>query len=122
MKTETQGKIKYGIWGIIVGSVIVVITGFAWGGWTTSGTTQEMNEAAVLASQAEICVGQFMAQPNHKEMLKELGALESWKRSEYIEKGGWDKMPGQTEKPDYTVSRACANGLGPFIEKLNEVN
>ncbi len=120
MKTETQGKIKYGIWGIIVGAVIVMITGFAWGGWTTSGTTQEMNEAAVLSSQAEICVGQFMAQPNHKEMLKELGALESWKRSEYIEKGGWDKMPGQTEKPDYTVSRACANGLAPFIEKSNE--
>jgi len=117
MKPESASKIKYGVWGIIVGSIIVMITGFAWGGWNTSGTTQEMNEAAVLDSQSAICVGQFMAEPNHKENLKEMGALESWKRAEYIAKGGWDKMPGQTEKPDYTVSRTCADGLGPLIKK-----
>ena len=117
MKPESVSKIKYGVWGIIVGSIIVMITGFAWGGWTTSGTTQKMNEAAVLDSQAEICVGQFMAQTDHQDKLKEMGALESWKRAEYIEKGGWDKMPGQTEKPDYTVSRVCADGLGAFIKK-----
>lgn len=117
MKPENAGKIKFGVWGIIVGAVIVMISGFAWGGWTTSGTTQKMNEEAVLASQAEICVGQFMAQADHQEKLKELGAMESWKRAEYIEKGGWDKMPGQTEKPDYTVSRVCADGLGAFIKK-----
>ncbi len=117
MKPENASKIKYGVWGIIVGAIVVMITGFAWGGWTTSGTTEKMNEAAVLESQVEICVGQFMAEPNHKEKLKEMGALESWKRSEYIEKGGWDKMPGQTEKPDYTVSRSCADGLSLLIEK-----
>ncbi|EFK09975.1 conserved hypothetical protein [delta proteobacterium NaphS2] len=120
MKEESASKIKYGVWGIIVGAIIVMITGFAWGGWTTSGTTQKMADAAVLANQAEICVGQFMAEPNHKENLKELGAMESWKRGEYIEKGGWDKMPGQTEKPDYNVSRACADGLGPLIEKKTD--
>ncbi len=76
-----------------------------------------MNTAAVLANQGEICIGQFMAQPNHKEKRKEMGALESWKRAEYVQKGGWDKMPGQTEKPDYTVSRACADGLSLLIEK-----
>jgi hypothetical protein len=117
MKPESASKIKYGVWGIIVGAIIVMITGFAWGGWNTSGTTQKMNEAAVLDTQAAICVGQFMAEPNHQEKLKELGALESWKRAEYIEKGGWDRMPGQTEKPDYTVSRACADGLGPLMKK-----
>ena len=117
MKTETQSKIKYGIWGIIVGAVIVMITGFAWGGWTTSGTTQKMNEEAVLASQAAICVAQFMEQPNHTETLKELAKLDSWKRPEFIQKGGWDKMPGQTEKADYAVSRACADGLQLLIKK-----
>jgi hypothetical protein len=31
-------------------------------------------------------------------------------RAKFIEKGGWDKMPGQ-EKTGYLVSRACADGL-----------
>jgi len=116
MKTETEGKIKYGVWGLVVGAVIVMIIGFAWGGWTTSSTTQTMTEEAVLASQAAICVAQFMKQPNHEEKLKELGELDSWKRAEFIEKGGWDKMPGQKEG-EYAVARACADGLELLIKK-----
>ena len=46
---------------------------------------------------------------------KELGELNSWKRAEFIEKGGWNKMPGQ-EEADYAVSRACADGLGLLID------
>ena len=116
MKPETAGKIKYGVWGLIVGAVITMIIGFAWGGWTTSGTTKTMTEEAVLASQAAICVAQFMKQPNHEEKLKELGDVSSYQRSNFIEKGGWDKMPGQ-EKADYGVSRACADGIDLLIKK-----
>jgi hypothetical protein len=116
MKPETAGKIKYGVWGLIVGAVIAMIIGFAWGGWKTSGTAKTMTEEAVLASQAAICVAQFMNEPNHEELLKELGEIDSWKRAEFIEKGGWDKMPGQ-EKADYAVARACADGLTLLIKK-----
>ena len=116
MKTETAGKIKYGVWSLIAGAVIAMIIGFAWGGWTTSGTTKTMTEEAVLASQAAICVAQFMKQPNHEEKLKELGEMSSYQRSGFIEKGGWDKMPGQ-EKADYGVSRACTDGLDLLIKK-----
>ena len=116
MKPETEGKIKYGVWGLVVGAVIAMIIGFAWGGWTTSSTTITMTEDAVLASQAAICVAQFMKEPNHEENLKELGEIDTWKRAEFIEKGGWDKMPGQ-EKADYAVSRACADGLELLIKK-----
>jgi len=116
MKPETAGKIKYGVWGLIVGGIIAMIIGFAWGGWTTSGTNKTMVDQAVLASQAAICVAQFMAQPNHEEKLKELAKIDSWKRAEFIEKGGWDKMPGQ-EKADYAVSRACADGLELLMKK-----
>ena len=31
MKPETAGKIKYGVWGLIVGAVIAMIIGFAVG-------------------------------------------------------------------------------------------
>ena len=116
MKPEMAGKVKFGVWGLICGAVIAMIIGFAWGGWTTRGTTQKMSDEAVLATQAAICVAQFMSQTNSKEKLKELGELDSWKRGEFIEKGGWDIMPGQ-EKAGYGVARACAAGLQILIKK-----
>ena len=116
MKPENAGKIKFGVWGLICGAVIAMIIGFAWGGWTTSKTTQEMSEEAVLASQAAICVAQYMQDSNHEENLKELEKTNSWSRADLIEKGGWDKMPGQ-EKAGYAVSRACSDGLELLIKK-----
>jgi hypothetical protein len=116
VKPENATKIKYGVWGLICGAIIAMIIGFAWGGWSTAATTQKISEEAVLASQAAICVAQFMKEPNHEEKLKELGELDSWKRAEFIEKGGWDKMPGQ-EKAGYAVARACADGLELLIKK-----
>ena len=115
MTPETAGKVKYGLWGLICGAVIAMIIGFAWGGWTTSGTTQKMTEESVLATRAAICVALFMKEPNHEAKLKELGEA-SWKRSEFIEKGGWDKMPGQ-EKASSGVAGACAEALGGLIKK-----
>ena len=116
MSTETAGKIKYGVWSLIAGAVIAMIIGFAWGGWSTAATTQKISEEAVLASNAAICVAQFMNEPNHEEKLKELGEVSSYQRSGFIEKGGWEKMPGQ-EKADYGVSRACADGIDLLIKK-----
>jgi hypothetical protein len=52
-----------------------MIIGFAWGGWTTSGTTQKMSKEAVVESQAgrsaspNLC--QFMKDPSHEEKFKE---------------------------------------------------
>jgi hypothetical protein len=116
MKPETEGKFKYGGWGLFFGAVFAIIIGFAWGGWTTAGTTQTMTEEAVLASQAAICVAQYTQDSNYEENLKELEKTNSWSRADLIEKGGWDKMPGQ-EKADYGVSRACTDGLELLIKK-----
>jgi hypothetical protein len=95
MKPETAAKIKYGVWGLICGAVIAMIIGFAWGGWTTSGTTQTMTKEAVLASQAAICVAQFMQRPNHEAKLKELEAVSSWQRAEVIEKVAGIRCPAK---------------------------
>jgi hypothetical protein len=116
MKPETAGKVKFGVWGLICGAVIAMIIGFGWGGWSTKGTTTKMTDEAVLASQAAICVAQFMKQPNPETKLKELEAVSSWQRAEVIEKGGWDKMPGQA-KAGYAVARACADGLELLFKK-----
>jgi len=116
MKPENAGKIKYGIWGLICGAIVTIIIGFAWGGWSTAGTTKQAADKAVVSNDAGICVAQFMAQPNHADQLKELVKTSSWERPKFIEKGGWDKMPGQKEA-DYEVSRACADKLELLAKK-----
>lgn len=115
MKPETDAKVTYGFWGFAVGAGVAMTIGFAWGGWTTSSTTQKMSDEAVLASRAAICVAQFMGAPDHKTKLKELQGAESYQRSELIEKGGWDRMPGQ-EKAAWGVSGACLAGLESAIK------
>lgn len=110
MNPDTDGKVKFGVWGLILGAIIAMIVGFAWGGWTTGGTSRQRSDAAVLTTRAAICVAQFIKAPNYEENLKGLKAADSYARSDFIQKGGWDKMPGEKEA-GFDVSRACADGL-----------
>jgi hypothetical protein len=112
MQPVSAAKVKYGIWGLIIGAVIAMIVGFAWGGWRTMGSAQTMTDEALLASRSAICVAQFMKQPNPEEKLKEFMDLSHWgrKRIDFIQEGGWDKMPGQ-EDASSAVAGACGEGL-----------
>jgi len=112
---EMDLKFKYGFWGFVVGAGFAMIVGFNWGGWTTSSTTEQIRKDAVLASRAEICIAQFKSAPNFRVNAAEFQKTESYKRTDIIEKGGWDKMPGQ-EKADWGVSSACVAGLEAVIK------
>jgi hypothetical protein len=119
MEPETKAKVMFGVLGLICGGIIAMIIGFYLGGWTTSGTTKMMTKQAVLASKAAICVAQFVKDPNYKENLKEFEKLDSYgmnNTSDYVQKFGWDKMPGE-EKADPDVAQACAQGLEVIIKK-----
>ena len=116
MKAEMEVKMKFGIGGLVCGAIVAMIVGFGWGGWVTASTNQKMTDTAILASQAAICVAQYIKEPNSSEKLKEFAAIDSYKRSEFIEKGGWDKMPGQKEA-SYGVRNACVDGLEVLIKK-----
>jgi hypothetical protein len=116
MKTETEMKMKYGVWGLILGAGAAMIVGFSWGGWSTRGTSVAATDAAVLSTRVAICVAQFAKAPNDQQRIKELKAINTWERAAYIEKGGWDRMPGE-EKAEATVGRACADGLDALPAK-----
>ena len=110
MKQETSEKLKYGVWGLVGGAAVAMIVGFAWGGWVTGGTAKGKTDEAVLASRAAICVAQFMKAPDYDRELVAFKAIDSWKRSELIGKGGWDRMPGQGEASS-AVADARAKGI-----------
>lgn len=116
MKQELEMKLKYGAGGLVCGAIVAMIIGFAWGGWVTAGTSQQMRGEAILASQSAICVAQYMKEPNSQEKLKQFEATDSYKRYEFIEQGGWDKMPGQKEATS-GVSAACVAGLEALLRK-----
>lgn len=110
MGPELEAKIKLVLLGLIVGIAMTAFIGFKWGGWSTSKGTQKMVEEAVLTKEGAICADQYLQTPNNAAKLKEFAAIGRDQRSEFIEKGGWNKMPGQ-ETADFSVSRVCAEAL-----------
>jgi hypothetical protein len=107
--------LKPGIWGVVVGSILTMIVGFSWGGWTTSGTVQQMAarqaDAAVTAVLVPICVAGQKADVARAKKLGELTAITaSYEQTEFVMKTGWATFPGQTE-PNRAVAEACASAL-----------
>ncbi len=103
-----------GLWGVAGGAIVLAIIGFAWGGWVTGGTAQNMAEQkaenAVVGRLAPICVEQFNQVSEKDQKLKELKETDSWKRGDYVDKQGWATMPGEKE-PDRQVAAKCADML-----------
>ena len=115
MSPELYAKFMNGLFGFVAGACFAMIIGFVWGGWTTATTTQKLNDEAVLASRVAICVAQFKNAANYKVKIKEFQGTESYQRGEIIEKGGYDKMPGQ-EAASWGVASACVAGLEAVIK------
>ena len=106
--------VKPFVWGMAVGSIVLLIVIFSTGWVVTSGSAEATAKAAaadaVIARLAPIAVAQFMQDPNREERLKELKEVDSWKRADYVKEQGWATMPGE-EKPDSGVAREVAELL-----------
>ncbi len=54
--------LKPGVWGAVIGSILTMIVGFSWGGWTTSSTalqvTMKQADAASGGRGLRICTPQ----------------------------------------------------------------
>lgn len=116
MTNETSTKLKNIGWGTAIGAVVAVVIGFSLGGWVTATTAKAQSDEVLLASRSAICVAQFTKAPDHEAQLKIFRATDSWNRRELVEKGGWDKMPGQEQAKSY-VAGACADGISALLDK-----
>jgi len=109
--------IKPFVWGMVVGSVVLLIVIFSAGWVVTRGSAEAEAKAmatdAVMSRLAPIAVAQFMQDPNKAERLSELKKLKTWganNRSDYVQKQGWATMPGEKE-PDVRVADEVARRL-----------
>ncbi len=112
--------IKPFMWGIAVGAIVLLIVIFSAGWVVTSGSAKAQAATvaadAVIERLAPISIVQFNQDPNKEAKLKEMKALDSWKRSDFVVAQGWAKMPGEKES-DSGVARECAR----LIEKMNKM-
>jgi hypothetical protein len=106
--------VKPGVWGAIIGAVVIMIVGFSWWGWTLGSTAESMAkeraDTAVVALLTPLCVESFLKQPDAMTKLAEFQKTASWQQSQVVEKGGWATAPGNNT-PHAAVARACAERL-----------
>jgi hypothetical protein len=107
--------LKPGVWGVVIGSILTMIVGFSWGGWTTSSTANQVAvkraDAAVTTALVPICLAQEKIDSSKGKKLGELRAItSSYEQTEFVMKAGWATFPG-TEDPNRDVAEACASAL-----------
>lgn len=115
--------VKPGIWGAIIGVVVMAIVAFSAGWILTSGNAEELaerkSEEAAIAALTPVCVAQFKNLSATQET-EHLAALEGedtpYSRSEYVEDQGWATLPG-AEEPNDEVADACASELMKLAER-----
>lgn len=107
--------VTWGVWGFVVGSIVTMIVGFVWGGWTTGGTADrvatERAEKAETAVLTPICVEKAKAPAEAKKLmaltaLKEKG---SYEQTGFVAEAGWAKFGG--DQLNGRVAEACAAQL-----------
>ena len=106
---------KPGIWGAVIGSILTMIVGFSWGGWTTSSTAHQVAmkqaDAAVTTALVPVCLAGEKADVARAKRLGELTAItSSYDQTEFVMKTGWATFRG-IKTPNRAVAEACASAL-----------
>ena len=107
-------KVKLGAWGFVVGSIVTMIVGFSWGGWTTgSGADRlamERSTAAVTAALVPVCLEKSKADPAGAKKLVALKAMSStYDQRDAVVQGGWATFGPSEANRD--VADACVSAL-----------
>ena len=94
---------KPGIWGAVLGAILITIVGFSSdfvvSNDTAQAMAQERSDNAIIAALTPICVAQFKSE-SQQDMSRHLAAMKkesSWDRGDYVEKQGWATMPAVTQ-------------------------
>lgn len=105
---------KPGIYGAVVGAIVISILGFSWGGWKTANSAQEMADSQakeeVTQAMVPICLQNATADTDRVAKLAAIKAASGFNRSKAVMEAGWATLPG-TEEPNRDLARACIEGL-----------
>lgn len=101
-------------WSCVVCLIAPIVIGFTWGGWVTAGSASRMQTQAGEEARAELaatyCVSKFERASDEAAQLAALKKTESWQRDDFLDKGGWTRLPG-LQKPVNGAAELCAQQL-----------
>ena len=107
--------VKPAVWGAVGGAVAAMIVGFAWGGWVTGGTADEMVSAgaedAIVQAFTPLCVARAEQEPEQLALLME---EDNWQHDDFVIEAGW--VPNVNERFQTEVARACASAIVEAME------
>ncbi len=110
MTPEASNNYQNLVIALFIGLALPPALGFLTGFWVTrDNAAQKVNEA-VLTARTTICIAQFINSPNYQEGLKQYLGLDYSAKGNFLEKGGWAKMPGE-QKANDAVKEACARKI-----------
>lgn len=102
------------LYGVLGGAIAVSILGFTYGGWTTSGTAQDMAQdhanKAVTSAMVPVCLDMSASDPERAEKLASVQDASGFGRRRAMMETGWATLPG-TDTPNNDLAAACIEGL-----------
>ena len=105
---------KLWFWSTAACMAAVVVLGFTWGGWVTSGTAADRASAAADQATAKlaaaICEYRFLNAPNAASQLAAFDKQDTYDRGDFLKKGGWATVDGG-KSPVAGAASICANEL-----------
>lgn len=111
---NTPEWLKPGIYGAVIGAVVISIAGFSWGGWMTGGGATKMASAAahdgVIAALVPICLDRSRTDPDRLAKLATIQAASTSQRRDALMQTGWATMPGN-DTLNRDLAQACVTGL-----------
>ncbi|MDR6759754.1 alpha/beta superfamily hydrolase [Mycoplana sp. BE70] len=106
--------IKPALTGAAVGAFAMVVFGFSWGGWVTSGTARNISASDVSSGVAlaltPYCVERSKSDPAAANVLAQIKAASIYGRRSIVEKSGW-ATPLGTDQPNSALASACGDEL-----------
>ncbi|RBW60426.1 hypothetical protein [Ruegeria sp. A3M17] len=95
---NTPEWLKPGLYGAVIGAVLVSIAGFSWGGWVTGRTSNDRSVAMarehVATALVPVCLDMARSDPERAAKMA----------------AGWVTIPG-TETPNRDIAQACLAAL-----------
>ena len=109
-----MAQFKLGAWGFVIGSIVTMIVGFGWGGWTTGSGVERValtrSQTAVTTALVPVCMEKSKADPAAAKKLGALKALAtSWDQRDAVVQAGWATIGSGEANRD--VADACASQL-----------
>jgi hypothetical protein len=103
--------LKPGIWGAVLGAVLMAIVGFSQLGWRTASSADafaaERASDAVVAAMVPFCVAKALGDTDQAALTKFNTEQSAYSRADLVIKAGWATV-GAAKSADNALAQACS--------------